>query len=52
MSDTIFYSMKLKANKAPKQAFVKIIKAVKPKGATKNWSVSTEEKSLFIDFGD
>ena len=52
MSDTIFYSMKLKANKAPKQAFVKIIKAVKPKGATKNWSVSTEEKSLCIDFGD
>ena len=52
MSDTIFYSMKLKANKTPKQAFAKILKAVKPKGVTKNWNVSTEGNALYIDFGD
>ena len=52
MSDTIFYSMKLKANITPKQAFEKILKAVKPKGVTKNWNVSTEGNALYIDFGD
>ncbi len=52
MSDTIFYSLKLKRNKTPEQVFEKIKKAVKPKGATAKWSVSTEGHSLWIDFGD
>ena len=52
MSDTIFYSLKLKRNKKPEQVFEKIQKAVKPKGPTARWSVSTKEQSLCIDFGD
>lgn len=52
MSDTIFYSLKLKRNKTPEQVFEKIKKAVKTKGATAKWSVSTEDQSLWIDFGD
>ena len=52
MSDTIFYSLKLKRNKKPEKVFEKIKKAVKPKGATAKWSVSTEGQSLWIDFGD
>lgn len=52
MSDTIFYSLKLKANKKPEQVFEKIQKKVKPKGPTAKWSVSIEGQSLEIDFGD
>lgn len=52
MSDTIFYSIKLKKNKTPKQVFEKIQKKVKPKGVTSKWNVSEKEETLIIDFGD
>ena len=52
MSDTIFYSLKLKRNKKPEQVFEKIKKAVKPKGPTAKWNVFTKGQSLCIDFGD
>lgn len=52
MSDTIFYSLKLKDNKSPNQIFERIQKKVKPKGATAKWTVFTDGQSLIIDFGD
>lgn len=52
MSDTIFYSLKLKANKKPEQVFEKIQKKVKSKGPTEKWSISIDGNSLVIDFGD
>ena len=52
MSDTIFYSITLKAGKNTEQVFEKIKKAVKPKGVTAKWQVSAEGQSLWIDFSD
>lgn len=52
MSDTIFYSMKLKSNKTVKQAFECIQKKIKPKGVTAKWQVYVKDETLVIDFGD
>ena len=56
MSDqtTIFYKLKLKRTRAPMEVFEKMQKAVKKKGATKNWTctVDSEGQALSIDFGD
>lgn len=52
MSDTIFYSLKLKRNKTPEQVYEKISKKIKPKGATAKWTFATSGHSMWIDFGD
>lgn len=52
MSDTIFYSLELKANKTHNHVFEKIQRKVNSKGATANWTVTINGQSLAIDFGD
>lgn len=51
MSDTIFYTLKLKRTKTPQELFEKMQKFVKPKGVTKNWECEVGE-CFCIDFHD
>ncbi|MCM1107157.1 MAG: hypothetical protein NC355_09480 [Blautia sp.] len=52
--DTIFYTLKLKRTRTPAELFEKIIKSIKKKGITKNWSytIDKEHQLLTVDFGD
>lgn len=54
MSDTIFYTIKLKRTRKPIEVFEKMQKAIKKKGATKRWiyTIDNEDQSMTIDFGD
>ena len=52
MTDTVFYTMKLKANKTPEQVFEKLKKKIRPKGATAKWAADVKGGSFVIDFGD
>lgn len=54
MSDTVFYKLKLKRTRTQMEVFGKMQKAVKKKGATKNWTctIDSERERLTIDFGD
>ena len=49
---TIFYRLKLKRTRKPADAFEKMSKAVKKRGATKNWNCKFDENSFVLDFGD
>lgn len=51
---TLFYKLKLKRTKTPQEIFEKMSKAVKKKGATKNWTytIDNENMRFCIDFGD
>jgi hypothetical protein len=51
-SITIFYKLKLKRTHKPIEVFEKMAKAVKKRGATKNWSCNYDEQSFAVDFGD
>ena len=54
MPDTIFYHLKLKRGRRPQEVFEKMAKAIKKRGATKNWSytINEEEETFLVDFGD
>ena len=51
--DTIFYKLQLKRTRTPAEVFTKMQKAVKKKGATKNWvcTVDSENSCMSVDFG-
>lgn len=52
--DTIFYTLKLKRTRTPAELFEKMVKSIKKKDVTKNWTytIDTEKQILFVDFGD
>lgn len=55
MSDTLFYSMKLKRSKTPIEVYEKLEKKIhKKKGPTSKWECryDSEEESIHIDFQD
>ena len=52
MSDTIYYSLRLKDYKTPRHAIERIQKKVRPKGVTANWTVEVKEQSVAVFFGD
>lgn len=54
MSDTIFYKLKIKKTRTPMEVFGKMIKKIKPRGATKRWTytINEEETCMVVDFGD
>ena len=54
MPDTIFYHLNLKRGRRPQEVFEKMAKAIKKRGATKNWSytINEEEETFLVDFGD
>ena len=54
MSDTLYYSGKLKRNVYPSELYEKINKSIKKKGPTKLWEchLSESEDSIIIDFND
>lgn len=51
--DTIFYKLQLKRTRTPAEVFAKMQKAIKKKGATKNWvcTVDSENGCMSVDFG-
>lgn len=51
---TIFYKLKLKRTWTPSELFEKMRKAVKKKGATKDWICNVDEENgyLSVDFGE
>lgn len=51
--DTIFYKLQLKRTRTPAEVFAKMQKAIKKKGATKNWvcTVDSEKGYMSVDFG-
>ena len=51
-STTIFYKLKLKRTRKPKEVFEKMAKSVKKRGATKSWICKYNEEGFRIDFGD
>lgn len=50
--DTIFYTLKLKRTREPMEVFEKMIKSIKKKGATKNWTYGIDNDIFTVDFGD
>ena len=50
--DTIYYSLRLKDYKTPKHAIARILKKVRPKGVTANWTVEVKELSVAVFFHD
>lgn len=52
MSDTIFFHLQLKRTRDPEEAFQKMVKKIKKKGPTKNWTYDIREDCLLIDFHD
>lgn len=54
MSDTIFYTLKLKRTRTPMEVFQKMKKKVKNKGVTQNWTcdIDVENETMTVDFGD
>lgn len=54
MADTLFIELKLKRGRHPLEVFEKMAKAIKKKGATKNWTykIDRDNHTFLIDFGD
>ncbi len=50
--DTIFYTLKLKRTRGPMEVFEKMIKSIKKKGVTKNWTYEIDKDIFTVDFGD
>ncbi len=51
---TIFYKLKLKRTRTPLEAIEKMQKAVRKKGAAKDWTVTVDEnaQTMLVDFGE
>ena len=51
---TIFYTLKLKRTRTPVEAFEKMRKAIKKKGASNDWSyiISEDNQTMTVNFGD
>ena len=51
---TIFYTLKLKRARTPIEAFEKMRKAIKKKGASNDWSysISEDNQTMTVNFGD